>query len=201
MQHVQAGLVPEHFDFLCWHCVQALITCGGAFFILVAFWLVSAPSTDLDSRLCRFDLDSEPFQGQSRPSLLQPSQGRQPEHLDFLPLHRRQAVFAGWDLTLLPPSWEASLLIATLLDCWRLTPLMLTEIYWVSDFCVVCNNVLGTSGATEGLSLLDNLLLSNVSESVCSIQSAKVRLKELCASSMFQDVLWNPKKWMGLVHS
>jgi hypothetical protein len=63
----------------------------------------------------------------------------------------------------------------------------------VSDFCVVCNNVLGTSGATEGLPLLDNLLLSNVSESVSLKRLAKVRSKEICASSMVEGVLWNQR--------
>jgi hypothetical protein len=64
----------------------------------------------------------------------------------------------------------------------------------VSDLCVVCNIVLGTSDATEGVSLLDNLLLSNVSTSVPLMSFAKVRLMEKCASSMVQSALYNRKK-------
>jgi hypothetical protein len=63
-------------------------------FLALVTLVLSSADADLDLRPPRFDLASSSSQIQSRPSLVQPPQGRWPEHLDFLPLHRRQAVFA-----------------------------------------------------------------------------------------------------------
>jgi hypothetical protein len=131
--------VPVHLAFLCWQRVQALLTWRGLL-PLDAFLVLSA---NLVLRPRRFDLaSSSSSQVQSRPSLVQPPQGRWPEHLDFLPRHRRQAIFAlGWS------TCDILLTVSVTCDCLGLGAHIALKAGCVSDVCVVVGAAGGNSSA------------------------------------------------------
>jgi len=80
---------------------------------------------------------------------MQPPQGRRPEHLDFLPLHRRQAVF-----TLVCSVGDASFSDAMSNGFSELDSFKSSKAACVRVVCLVCGDINGDPVASERASLL-----------------------------------------------